>query len=80
MSAERKRSLSIAGHRTSVSLEDAFWDALKDIAADENRSITALVAEVDSRRGATNLSSALRLHALAHYQRLAAGSSGAESN
>ena len=71
MSAERKRSLSIAGLRTSVSLEDAFWDALKAIAAAEGRSITALVAEVDSGRGATNLSSALRLHALAHYQRLA---------
>lgn len=71
MSAERKRSLSIAGHRTSVSLEDAFWEALKAIAAAEGRSITALVAEVDSLRGATNLSSALRLHALAHYQRLA---------
>jgi len=71
MSAERKRSLSIAGHRTSVSLEDAFWEALKAIAAAEGRSITALVAEVDSGRGATNLSSALRLHALAHYQRLA---------
>ena len=70
MSAERKRSLSIAGHRTSVSLEDAFWEALKAIAAAEGRSITALVAEVDSGRGATNLSSALRLHALAHYQRL----------
>ena len=71
MSAERKRSLSIAGHRTSISLEDAFWEALKAIAAAEGRSITALVAEVDSGRGATNLSSALRLHALAHYQRLA---------
>ncbi|TAJ30439.1 ribbon-helix-helix domain-containing protein [Bosea sp. (in: a-proteobacteria)] len=80
MSAERKRSLSIAGHRTSVSLEDAFWDALKEIAAAEGRSITALVAEVDSRRGETNLSSALRLHALAHYQRLVDGSSGAKSD
>ena len=71
MSAERKRSLSIAGHRTSVSLADAFWDALKQIAADEKRSVTALIAEVDSKRGATNLSSALRLHALEHYRRLA---------
>ena len=76
MSAERKRSLSIAGHRTSVSLEDAFWDALKQIAAAEGRSVTALVAEVDSTRGDTSLSSALRLHALAHYRRLADGSNG----
>ena len=71
MKPERKRSLSIAGHRTSVSLEDPFWDALKQIAATEERTIAALIAEVDSKRDATNLSSALRLHVLAHYQRLA---------
>ncbi|WP_210179659.1 ribbon-helix-helix domain-containing protein [Bosea sp. PAMC 26642] len=70
MSAERKRSLAIAGHRTSVSLEDPFWDALKQIAAADGRTMAALVAEVDSRRGATNLSSALRLHVLEHYRRL----------
>ncbi len=74
MSAERKRSLSIAGHRTSISLEDEFWDALKGIAAAENRPVAALVAEVDSRRGALNLSAALRLHALAYYKRLASSS------
>jgi len=71
MKPERKRSLSIAGHRTSVSLEDPFWDALKQIAATEERTIAALIAEVDSKREATNLSSALRLHVLAHYKRLA---------
>lgn len=71
MSAERKRSLSIAGHRTSISLEDEFWDALKEIAGKEDRPVSALVAEVDSRRGALNLSAALRLHALAHYRTLA---------
>jgi predicted DNA-binding ribbon-helix-helix protein len=76
VTSERKRSLSIAGHRTSVSLEDAFWDALKEIAATEGRSITALVADVDSRRGSTNLSSALRLHALAHYRRSAESTDG----
>ncbi|AMJ60612.1 aryl-sulfate sulfotransferase [Bosea sp. PAMC 26642] len=70
VSAERKRSLAIAGHRTSVSLEDPFWDALKQIAAADGRTMAALVAEVDSRRGATNLSSALRLHVLEHYRRL----------
>lgn len=68
MKLERKRSLSIAGHRTSISLEDEFWEALKEIAAAENRPVAALVVEVDSGRGATNLSSALRLHALAHYR------------
>jgi predicted DNA-binding ribbon-helix-helix protein len=71
MKPERKRSLSIAGHRTSISLEAPFWDALKEIAASEDRPIAALVAEVDSGRGELNLSSALRLHALAHYRRLA---------
>ncbi len=71
MKPERKRSLSIAGHRTSVSLEDEFWEALKQIAADEERSVTALIAEIDTARSDINLSSALRLHALAHYRRLA---------
>jgi predicted DNA-binding ribbon-helix-helix protein len=71
VSTERKRSLAIAGHRTSVSLEDAFWDALKRIASADGRTMAALVAEVDSRRGATNLSSALRLHVLEHYRRAA---------
>ena len=71
MSSERKRSLSIAGHRTSISLEAPFWEALKEIAASENRPIATLVAEVDSGRGELNLSSALRLHALAHYRKLA---------
>lgn len=80
MSRERKRSLSIAGHRTSVSLEDGFWDALKQIAANQDRSVTALIAEVDLARGETNLSSALRLHALDHYRRLADAVDPAESD
>jgi predicted DNA-binding ribbon-helix-helix protein len=73
MSAERKRSLTIAGHRTSVSLEDAFWAGLKHIAAQEQKTLAALIAEIDSRRSDNNLSSALRLHVLAHYQGLADG-------
>jgi predicted DNA-binding ribbon-helix-helix protein len=76
MSSERKRSLSIAGHRTSISLEDEFWEALKEIAATEGQPVSALVVEVDSRRGELNLSSALRLHALSHYRRLAAEHQG----
>ena len=74
MRPERKRSLSIAGHRTSISLEAPFWAALKEIAASENRPIAALVADVDSGRGELNLSSALRLHALAHYRKIAGSS------
>ena len=68
MSADRKRSLTIAGHRTSVSLEEPFWDALKDIAATEGLTVAALIAAVDGRREGVNLSSALRLHVLAHYK------------
>jgi len=60
----KKRSLVIAGHRTSVSLEAAFWDALKTIAKEENLSLAALVARVDAKRGGANLSSALRVFAL----------------
>jgi predicted DNA-binding ribbon-helix-helix protein len=71
MSTERKRSLSIAGHRTSVSLEDPFWEGLKRIAARDGKTLATLIAEIDSRRGDNNLSSALRLHVLAHYQKLA---------
>jgi predicted DNA-binding ribbon-helix-helix protein len=60
-----KRSVSVAGHRTSVSLEPAFWDALKDIAKEQGLSLAALVAKVDAARGGANLSSALRVYALA---------------
>lgn len=59
-----KRSIVISGHRTSVSLEDAFWRALKDIAAQNELSLAALVAKVDASRGDANLSSALRVFAL----------------
>jgi predicted DNA-binding ribbon-helix-helix protein len=56
-----KRSLVIAGHRTSISLEDAFWRGLRDLADRRSQSINALVAEIDAARGQTNLSSAIRL-------------------
>ena len=59
-----KRSIVIAGHRTSVSLEDAFWRALKDLAGRNGVSLAALVASVDAQRGDANLSSALRVFAL----------------
>ncbi|WP_182085237.1 ribbon-helix-helix domain-containing protein [Aureimonas sp. ME7] len=61
-----KRSLSIRGHRTSISLEDAFWLELKAIAARRHTSLAALIAEIDGARAPeTNLSSAIRLHVLA---------------
>ena len=59
-----KRSLTIAGHRTSVSLEDAFWTALRTIAHERQQSLAALVAEIDGARGAASLSSTIRLFVL----------------
>ena len=59
-----KRSLSIAGHRTSVSLEEIFWNELRAIAEQRAQSVASLVAEVDAARGETNLSSALRVFVL----------------
>lgn len=61
----KKHSLTLRGHRTSVSLEDAFWQAFCDIAARENRPINALAAEIDAERGTdTGLASAIRLFVL----------------
>ena len=59
-----KRSIGIAGHRTSISLEDAFWDALRDLAAARGLSLPGLVAEIDQGRGGANLSSAIRVYVL----------------
>jgi predicted DNA-binding ribbon-helix-helix protein len=59
-----KRSVMIAGHRTSVSLEDAFWRALAELAVAEDRSVQALVGAIDAGRGERNLSSAIRLFVL----------------
>lgn len=60
-----KRSVRIAGHRTSVSLEDPFWAALRDIAAGRNESVQGLIGAIDEGRGAQNLSSAIRVFVLA---------------
>ena len=59
-----KRSLTIAGHRTSISLEDAFWRQLKVLASRRALSPSALIAEIDSSRGRENLSSAIRVFVL----------------
>jgi predicted DNA-binding ribbon-helix-helix protein len=59
-----KRSLAIAGHRTSVSLEDAFWRRLRAIAIERGLSLNTLAAGVDAARGDANLSSALRVFVL----------------
>lgn len=63
-----KRSIVIAGHKTSVSLEDAFWKGLKEIAANRDMTLSDLVASIDSDRRHGNLSSAIRLFVLDHYR------------
>ncbi|MFG1464790.1 ribbon-helix-helix domain-containing protein [Xanthobacter sp. DSM 24535] len=69
-----KRSIVIAGHKTSVSLEDAFWDALKEIASGRRLTLSDLVATIDSSRTQGNLSSAIRLFVLDYYRGHAAPS------
>ena len=65
-----KRSLTLRGHRTSVSLEDAFWTALRDIAQEKQRPINDLAAEIDETRGTDcGLASAIRLYVLDHYRK-----------
>lgn len=74
MPAEIKRSVAIAGHRTSISLEPPFWDALKEIACAENVSVNELVRRIDERRdGGGNLSGAVRVYVLAHFKAKATG-------
>jgi predicted DNA-binding ribbon-helix-helix protein len=62
-----KRSIVVAGHKTSVSLEDAFWSGLKEIAGRRLMTLSGLVGAIDKERQHTNLSSALRLFVLDFY-------------
>jgi predicted DNA-binding ribbon-helix-helix protein len=66
-----KRSFTLAGHRTSISLEAAFWDALREAAAAEGVSLAALVGRIDAERGAAGLSGAVRVWVLDYYRRAA---------
>jgi predicted DNA-binding ribbon-helix-helix protein len=59
-----KRSVSIAGHRTSISIEEPFWEVLREIAEREKLSIQALIGRIDAERGEQNLSSAIRVFVL----------------
>ncbi|MBS7553511.1 ribbon-helix-helix domain-containing protein [Ancylobacter dichloromethanicus] len=73
-----KRSVVIGGHKTSVSLEEEFWTAIKEIAALRRQTIADLVSFIDANRrlgasGRGNLSSALRLFVLAHFRAAGAG-------
>ncbi len=65
MAGDLKRSLTIAGHRTSLSLEPEFWAALQTEAARRNQSVASLVGDIDRSRGSRNLSSAIRVWLLA---------------
>ena len=69
MSRPIKRSLTLRGHRTSVSLEDDFWRAFRDIAEEKNIPINALAAQIDAERDLeAGLATAIRLYVLAHYR------------
>ena len=64
-----KRSLTLKGHRTSVSLEDEFWQAFRDIAAESGRPVNELAAKIDADRGTERgLASAIRVFVLDHYR------------
>ncbi|MGA7972536.1 MAG: ribbon-helix-helix domain-containing protein [Pseudolabrys sp.] len=66
-----KRSVVIRGHKTSVSLEQPFWDAFRDIAESERVSTSALLRKVDAERNQANMSSAIRVFVLRHVRTLA---------
>ena len=63
-----KRSFTIDGHRTSISLETSFWQALKDVAKEKQMPVAKLVQLIDRDRGESGLSSAVRVWLLRHYQ------------
>ena len=63
-----KRSINIAGHKTSVSVEDEFWDSLKQIAGERGMTVAAMIGAIDGDREHANLSSAIRLFVLGFYR------------
>jgi predicted DNA-binding ribbon-helix-helix protein len=71
-----KRSVVVGGHKTSVSLEEAFWSSMKEISVERAMTLSELVGEVDAARQQGNLSSAIRLFVLDHFKTLAVGPTG----
>jgi predicted DNA-binding ribbon-helix-helix protein len=71
-----KRSIVVGGHKTSVSLEEAFWSGMKDIAGERGNTLSDLVSEIDGNRQQGNLSSAIRLFVLDHFKDRAASPAG----
>jgi predicted DNA-binding ribbon-helix-helix protein len=63
-----KRSIVVAGHKTSVSLEEAFWNGMKEISSLRNMTLSELVGEIDNNRQQGNLSSAIRLFVLDYFK------------
>jgi predicted DNA-binding ribbon-helix-helix protein len=64
----KKRSIVVSGHATSISMEDAFWTSLGDIAKERKISLSALITQIDQERSTSNLSSAIRLFVLHEMQ------------
>jgi len=64
-----KRSVALSGHRTSLSVEDAFWDELKSIAGERGLTLNRLIEKIDAGRGGANLSSAVRVFVLESLRR-----------
>jgi predicted DNA-binding ribbon-helix-helix protein len=73
-----KRSLFLDGRKTSVSVEDNFWEALKEIAARREMTLSGLISEINAQRQHGNLSSAIRLFVLEHYRERSAAKAGSE--
>jgi predicted DNA-binding ribbon-helix-helix protein len=71
-----KRSIVVAGHKTSVSLEEAFWNGMKEISHARSVTLSELVGEIDTNRNQGNLSSAIRLFVLDHFKTRAVGLTG----
>ena len=73
-----KRSFTIKGHRTSISVEAAFWEALQQAAVGEQQSLAALIAAIDTQRGDAGLSSAVRVWVLDYFRRRSAAGGKAD--
>lgn len=71
-----KHSVTLHGHRTSISLEDEFWRAFREIAQKKDITINALTAEIDTARGDLGLASAIRIYVLTYFQERAKAVSG----
>ncbi|NBR91131.1 MAG: aryl-sulfate sulfotransferase [Rhodobacteraceae bacterium] len=71
-----KHSVTLHGHRTSISLEDEFWRAFREIALKKDITINALTADIDTARGDLGLASAIRIYVLKHFQEQAKAVNG----